>query len=88
MNRRDTSLAALIGVPAVLAGVTAALAQQGPQGQQAPGQALHDLKKPLVLAVTGDLVDKETRQKVGTLEGSSRTSGRRPRRGPTASSWS
>ena len=69
MNRRDTSLAALIGVPAALASVTAALAQQGPGAQQAPGQALQDLKKPLGLPVTGDLVDQVTKQKRGTFEG-------------------
>jgi hypothetical protein len=67
VNRRDTSLAVLIGVPASLAGVTAVLAQQGQPGQQAPGQALQDLKKPLVLPVTGNLMDGD--KQAGTFEG-------------------
>jgi hypothetical protein len=68
MNRRGTSVALAVAVPGVLAGATAVLAQQG-QGQGPPQTPPGQQGRPNVIPATGDLMDKQSGQKVGTFDG-------------------
>jgi hypothetical protein len=61
MNRRGTSVALLVGVPATVVGAGALLAQQA--AAQQPGSG------PLTIPVTADLVDRATGQPAGTFQG-------------------
>ena len=59
MNRRGTSLALAVGVPGALLGATAVLAQQAPGAPTGPA----------VIPATGELLDPQSKQPVGTFAG-------------------
>ena len=61
MNRRGTSLALAVGVPGALLGATAVLAQQAPAPAPPAG--------PAVIPATGELLDPQSKQPVGTFAG-------------------
>ena len=61
MNRRGTSLALAVGVPGALLGATAVLAQQVPAPAPPAG--------PAVIPATGELLDPQSKQPVGTFAG-------------------
>ena len=61
MNRRGTSLALAVGVPGALLGATAVLAQQVPAPARPAG--------PAVIPATGELLDPQSKQPVGTFAG-------------------
>ena len=61
MNRRGTSLALAVGVPGALLGATAVLAQQVPAPAPPAG--------PAVIPATGELLNPQSKQPVGTFAG-------------------
>ena len=61
MNRRGTSLALAVGVPGALLGATAVLAQQAPAPAPPAG--------PAVIPATGELLNPQSKQPVGTFAG-------------------
>ena len=61
MNRRGTSLALAVGVPGALLGATAVLAQQAPAPARPAG--------PAGIPATGELLDPQSKQPVGTFAG-------------------